>query len=93
MGRRSFTTEFKHEAVKLVRETMGLDNVWVMIPFVRTLDEGCKVLEVLRENGLVQGENGFHSGLTPDFSGDVTLKSPPYSPNDRQVQTWDFSTT
>ena len=47
------------QAVKLVRETMGLDNVWVMIPFVRTLDEGRKVLEVLRENGLVQGENGL----------------------------------
>jgi len=36
---------------------MGLDNLWVMIPFVRTLDEGRKVIEVLRENGLVQGEH------------------------------------
>ena len=38
---------------------MGLDNLWVMIPFVRTLDEGRKVIEVLRDNGLVQGENGL----------------------------------
>jgi len=45
------------QAVKHVRETMGLDNVWVMIPFVRTLDEGRKVIEVLRKNGLVQGEH------------------------------------
>jgi pyruvate,water dikinase len=45
------------QAVKYVRETMGLGNVWVMIPFVRTLDEGRKVIEVLRANGLVQGEN------------------------------------
>ncbi|WP_250633396.1 phosphoenolpyruvate synthase [Pinirhizobacter soli] len=45
------------QAVKYVRETMGLDNVWVMIPFVRTLDEGRKVIEVLRKNGLVQGEH------------------------------------
>lgn len=45
------------QAVKYVRETMGLSNVWVMIPFVRTLDEGRKVIEVLRANGLVQGEN------------------------------------
>lgn len=47
------------QAVKYVRETMGLDNVWVMIPFVRTLDEGRKVIEVLRKNGLVQGEHGL----------------------------------
>jgi pyruvate,water dikinase len=47
------------QAVKHVRETMGLDNVWVMIPFVRTLDEGRKVIEVLRKNGLVQGEHGL----------------------------------
>ena len=45
------------QAVKYVRETMGLTNVWVMIPFVRTLDEGRKVIEVLRANGLVQGEH------------------------------------
>ncbi len=51
----SFALECK--AAKYVRETMGLTNVWVMIPFVRTLDEGRKVIEVLRKNGLVQGEN------------------------------------
>ncbi len=47
------------QAVKRVREDMGLDNLWVMIPFVRTLGEGRKVIEVLRENGLVQGEGGL----------------------------------
>ncbi len=46
-------------AVKRVREEMGLDNLWVMIPFVRTLDEGRAVIEVLRRNGLVQGDNGL----------------------------------
>ena len=57
----SFRDAFALEcrAVKRVREDMGLDNLWVMIPFVRTLDEGRKVIEVLRENGLVQGENGL----------------------------------
>jgi len=44
-------------AMKRVRDDMGLTNAWVMIPFVRTLDEGRKVIEVLRANGLVQGEN------------------------------------
>ena len=57
----SFKDAFALEciAVKRVREDMGLANLWVMIPFVRTLGEGRKVIEVLRENGLVQGENGL----------------------------------
>ena len=42
-----------------VRNEMGLDNLWVMIPFVRTLEEGRKVIEVLEQNGLKQGENGL----------------------------------
>ncbi len=46
-------------AMKRVREDMGLTNAWVMIPFVRTLDEGRKVIEVLAENGLRRGENGL----------------------------------
>ena len=55
----SFADAFGLEckAVKHVREVMGLDNVWVMIPFVRTLGEGAKVIEVLKKNGLVQGEH------------------------------------
>ncbi|HEX6833946.1 MAG TPA: phosphoenolpyruvate synthase [Rudaea sp.] len=44
-------------AMKKVREEMGLTNAWVMIPFVRTLGEGRKVIEVLAQNGLKQGEN------------------------------------
>lgn len=44
-------------AMKKVREEMGLVNAWVMIPFVRTLTEGRKVIEVLAENGLKRGEN------------------------------------
>ncbi|HET7655391.1 MAG TPA: phosphoenolpyruvate synthase [Luteimonas sp.] len=57
----SFKEAFALEcrAVKRVREEMGLDNLWVMIPFVRTLEEGRKVLEVLRENGLEQGKDGL----------------------------------
>jgi pyruvate,water dikinase len=46
-------------AVLKVREQMGLTNCWVMIPFVRTLDEGRKVIEVLAKNGLRRGENGL----------------------------------
>lgn len=47
------------EAFKRVRDTMGLSNAWVMIPFVRTLEEGHKVIEVLAKNGLRRGENGL----------------------------------
>ena len=47
------------QAVRRVRDEMGLDNLWVMIPFVRTLEEGRKVVEVLAKHGLRQGENGL----------------------------------
>ncbi len=47
------------EAIKRVRNKMGLTNVEIMIPFVRTLEEGKKVIELLAEQGLVQGENGL----------------------------------
>ncbi|MFC7300213.1 phosphoenolpyruvate synthase [Cognatiluteimonas weifangensis] len=57
----SFKDAFALEcrAVLKVRNEMGLDNLWVMIPFVRTLGEGRRVIEVLAENGLRQGEGGL----------------------------------
>jgi pyruvate,water dikinase len=47
------------EAIKRVRNDMGLTNVEIMIPFVRTLEEGRQVIELLAERGLVQGDNGL----------------------------------
>ena len=47
------------EAIKGVRNVMGLTNVEIMIPFVRTVEEGRKVIELLAEQGLKQGENGL----------------------------------
>ncbi|ORU93354.1 MAG: phosphoenolpyruvate synthase [Cycloclasticus sp. symbiont of Bathymodiolus heckerae] len=47
------------EALKYVRDEMGLTNVWVMIPFVRTLDEARQVTELLKENGIERGKNGL----------------------------------
>jgi pyruvate,water dikinase len=57
----SFSDAFALEcqAVLKVREEMGLTNCWIMIPFVRTLDEGRRVIEVLEKNGLRKGENGL----------------------------------
>jgi len=46
-------------AMKRVREEMGLTNVEVMIPFVRTVDEARGVIEVLDKNGLKRGVNGL----------------------------------
>ena len=47
------------EALKRVRETMGLSNVKIMIPFVRTLGQAKRVTELLAENGLKRGDNGL----------------------------------
>ncbi|MBS7455757.1 phosphoenolpyruvate synthase [Coralloluteibacterium stylophorae] len=57
----SFEAAFELEcrAMRKVRETMGLANAWVMIPFVRTLDEGRRVVEVLKKYGLEQGKDGL----------------------------------
>ncbi|MBT8150213.1 MAG: phosphoenolpyruvate synthase, partial [Gammaproteobacteria bacterium] len=46
-------------AIKKVREEMGLDNVNIMIPFVRTLHEQEEVLSLLAEEGLKRGEHGL----------------------------------
>ena len=47
------------EALSFVRNEMGLTNVKLMIPFVRTLDEASGVIDLLAENGLRRGENGL----------------------------------
>lgn len=47
------------EALKKVRNEMGLTNVEIMVPFVRTVDEARQVSELLAENGLSRGENGL----------------------------------
>jgi pyruvate,water dikinase len=47
------------EAIKRVRNTMGLTNVEIMIPFVRTVEEGKQVMDLLASEGLVKGENGL----------------------------------
>jgi pyruvate,water dikinase len=47
--------EMECEALKRVREKMGFSNVWVMVPFVRTLEEAREVTGLLRDNGLERG--------------------------------------
>ena len=57
----SFKPAFELEcrALKKVREDMGLDHVWAMVPFVRTLDEAREVVAVMDQFGLKRGENGL----------------------------------
>ncbi|MES9847533.1 MAG: phosphoenolpyruvate synthase, partial [Candidatus Thiodiazotropha sp.] len=51
--------ELECRALKRVREEMGFENVEIMIPFVRTLEEAAAVIRLLEENGLKRGENGL----------------------------------
>ncbi|WP_394393275.1 phosphoenolpyruvate synthase [Shewanella woodyi] len=47
------------EAIKRVRNEMGLKNVEIMIPFVRTVSEASQVIELLKEQGLERGKDGL----------------------------------
>lgn len=61
------------QALKRVRDDMGLTNVIPMIPFCRTPDEGRKVLEVMAEHGLKQGENGLQVYVMCEIPSNVIL--------------------
>ena len=54
--------EMECRAMKRVREDMGLTNVQLMIPFVRTVKEGARVIELLEKHGLKRGEGGAPDG-------------------------------
>jgi pyruvate,water dikinase len=51
--------ELECRALKQVRNVMGLTNVEIMVPFVRTVGEARQVVELLAEHGLKRGENGL----------------------------------
>jgi len=60
-------------AFKQVRDEMGLTNVKSMVPFCRTPEEGKRVIETMREFGLVQGENGFEVYVMTEIPSNVIL--------------------
>ncbi|MHB1173975.1 MAG: phosphoenolpyruvate synthase [Sulfuriferula sp.] len=60
-------------AVKKVREIMGLTNVELMIPFVRTVDEARAVVEALAHNGLKRGERGLRLIMMCEVPSNVIL--------------------
>lgn len=47
------------DAISIVRDVMGLTNLKVMVPFIRTPQEGRRVLEVMERHGIPQGQNGL----------------------------------
>ena len=60
-------------AIRLVREDMGLANVKVMIPFVRTVAEGTGVLEQMAASGLARGANGLEVLVMCEIPANVIL--------------------
>jgi len=61
------------EAIKRVRGDMGLTNVEIMIPFVRTLEMAKQVDTILKENGLGRGENGLKVNMMAELPSNVFL--------------------
>ncbi len=51
--------ELECRALKKVRDEMGLTNVEIMVPFVRTVSEAAQVIQLLKANGLERGKNGL----------------------------------
>ena len=61
------------EALRYVRDEMGLTNVKVMIPFVRTLAEAEGVIELLGKHGLARGENGLEVVMMCELPSNAVL--------------------
>ena len=60
-------------AIKRVRETMGLDNLKVMVPFCRTPEEGRKVMGIMEKNGLKRGVDGLEVYTMVEIPSNVIL--------------------
>ncbi|KQP70014.1 phosphoenolpyruvate synthase [Microbacterium sp. Leaf288] len=61
------------EALRFVRDEMGLTNIAIMVPFVRTLDEAAAVIDLLAENGLRRGENGLRVIMMCELPSNAVL--------------------
>jgi pyruvate,water dikinase len=65
--------ELECRALVKVRDEMGLDNVEVMVPFVRTLEEAQRVVELLASNGLERGKNGLRLIMMCEIPSNAVL--------------------
>ena len=65
--------EMECEAMKRVRDDMGLTNVELMVPFVRTLEEIKQCVKILEQNGLKRGENGLRLNMMCEIPSNALL--------------------
>lgn len=65
--------ELECEALKRVRDKLGLTNVEIMIPFVRTLNEAKQVIDILKDNGLERGKNGLRIIMMCELPSNAVL--------------------
>ena len=65
--------ELECEALKRVRDKMGLTNVQIMIPFVRTIEEAENVINLLEQNGLSRGENDLKVLMMSEIPSNALL--------------------
>jgi pyruvate,water dikinase len=65
--------ELECRALKRAREDIGLSNIVVMVPFVRTIDEADRVLAVMADHGLVRGQNGLRVYMMCEIPSNVIL--------------------
>ncbi len=60
-------------ALKKARRTMGLKNIKIMVPFCRTPEEGKKIIQIMKKNGLKQGRNGLDIYMMVEIPSNVIL--------------------
>ncbi len=65
--------ELESRAMRKVRDEMGLTNIEIMVPFVRTLEEARQVVELLKENGLERGVNGLRLIMMCEIPSNAVL--------------------
>ncbi|MFP4130415.1 MAG: putative PEP-binding protein, partial [Halorhodospira sp.] len=65
--------ELECRALRRVRDDMGLDNVWIMVPFVRTTAEAEAVIQLLADNGLERGKNGLKVMMMCELPSNAVL--------------------
>ncbi|HEY0915554.1 MAG TPA: phosphoenolpyruvate synthase [Solimonas sp.] len=65
--------EMECQALKYVRDEMGLTNIKIMVPFVRTTDEARQVVEILKANGLERGKNGLQLIMMCELPSNAVL--------------------
>ncbi len=61
------------KALQKARKTIGLNNIKLMVPFCRTIEEGQKVLAIMKKNGLVRGKNKLDVYVMTEIPSNVIL--------------------